>query len=66
MDEAKWEYKVIMPPTRRFEMEKEISSLGNEGWELVIVTSTGLFIFKRQQIPGREPAPPSPPTARIL
>jgi len=48
MDHAQWEYKVILPPSRRFDMEVELAKLGKEGWELVIVTTAGLFILKRQ------------------
>ena len=45
----KWEYKIIFQQMSGIEeVEKILTSLGAEGWELVSAFSSTYFVFKRR------------------
>lgn len=53
MERQKWEYKLIPSNTTAIDidiMQDKLNQLGNEGWELVAISSTGIYTFKRPLI----------------
>lgn len=50
MNIQKWEYKLIPSNLIAIDidiMQDKLNQLGNEGWELIAISSTGIYTFKR-------------------
>lgn len=51
----KWEYKTVSIKAAKV-LEQRLNDLGNQGWELIHITETPQYIFKRQVFSGFHPA----------
>lgn len=51
MERQKWEYKLVPSNLITIDiMQDKLNQLGKEGWELVAVSPTGAYTFKRPLI----------------
>jgi len=52
----RWEYKIVSFGKAGKNLEQRLNEAGSLGWELVKITETQQFIFKRQVFSGFHPA----------